>query len=130
MTFPKRILLVDHEPRVTRLIRRALEGTGKYVIKSENDYRVALHSARWFRPDVIFVDILASGAAHGDQVAEQFHADALLKDTPIVFVSGADADDEVASRGTFGGYSFVANPVKIPEVLRYVDAMLGEAEAA
>jgi hypothetical protein len=37
MKFQKKILLIDHEPSVTRLIRRALERAGKYLIREEHD---------------------------------------------------------------------------------------------
>ncbi len=56
MKFPKKILLIDHEPGVTRLIRRALERAGKYLIREEHDDKLALNAARWFQPDLILVD--------------------------------------------------------------------------
>jgi len=52
----KKILLIDHEPGVTRLIRRALERAGKYLIREEHDDKLALNAARWFQPDLILVD--------------------------------------------------------------------------
>ena len=52
MTFLKKILLVDYEPRVTALVRTALESTGQYVIKEETDSRRAVNAARWFQPDL------------------------------------------------------------------------------
>src|SRR4030095_5769794 len=56
MKFPKKILLIDHEPGVTRLIRRALERAGKYLIREEHDDNLALNAARWFQPDLILID--------------------------------------------------------------------------
>src|ERR1051326_4852452 len=50
--FQKKILLIDHEPGVTRLIRRALERAGKYLIREEHDDKLALNAARWFRSEV------------------------------------------------------------------------------
>ena len=56
MTFLKKILLVDHEPRVTALVRRALESTGRFLVKVEDDVRLAQHAAPWFRPDLVLLD--------------------------------------------------------------------------
>ena len=42
MTFLKKILLVDHEPKVTALVRRALESTGRFLVKVEADVRLAV----------------------------------------------------------------------------------------
>ena len=58
LTFPKKILLIDHEPGVTRLVRQALEKAGKYLVQEENDDRLALQAARSFQPDLILLDTL------------------------------------------------------------------------
>ena len=57
----KKILLLDHKTRVTQTLRRALESAGKYSIREEHDAAFAVHAARWFRPDLIMVD-LTTGA--------------------------------------------------------------------
>jgi DNA-binding response OmpR family regulator len=74
MTFPKKILLIDREPGVTRLVRRALEKTGKYWIKEEHDSQFALHSARWFQPDLILLDTMA--APDRELLAREIRTDA------------------------------------------------------
>src|SRR5207249_6246849 len=55
MTFLKKILLVDHEPRVTALVSPALESTGRFFVKVEADVRLAQHAAPWFRPDLLLL---------------------------------------------------------------------------
>src|SRR5213596_3566819 len=79
MKFPKKILLIDHEPGVTRLIRRALERAGKYLIREEHDDKLALNAARWFQPDLILVDTADQDRRN---IERQIHTDAALKDTP------------------------------------------------
>ena len=64
MKFLKKILLVDHEPKVTALVRQALESTGRYLVKVEQDSRLALHAAPWFLPDLIMLD--AAKESEGD----------------------------------------------------------------
>lgn len=63
MKFPRKILLIDHEPGVTRHIRRALKRAGKYLIREEHDGKVALNAARWFQPDLVLVDTAGRSAA-------------------------------------------------------------------
>jgi hypothetical protein len=46
MKFLKKILLIDHEPGATCLIRRALKRAGKYLIRQEHDDKLALNAAR------------------------------------------------------------------------------------
>ncbi|HEX5855718.1 MAG TPA: response regulator, partial [Thermoanaerobaculia bacterium] len=54
----KRILLVDDEADVTRSIKLSLETLGTYEVRAENDARSALKTAREFRPDLIFLDVM------------------------------------------------------------------------
>jgi CheY-like chemotaxis protein len=120
MTFLKKILLVDYEPRVTALVRKALESTGKYVIKEESDSRRAMNAARWFQPDLILFDVIMS-RQDGTAVARELQADASFKDTPVVFLSVNTAPEGgVVSGGILGGYSFFANPVCLDEFVRCV----------
>lgn len=120
MTFLKKILLVDYEPRVTALVRTALESTGQYVIKEETDSRRAVNAARWFQPDLILLDVIMS-RPDGNAVALELQADASLKDTPVVFLSAnAAPEGGVVSGGILSGYSFFANPVCIDEFVRCV----------
>ena len=123
MRFPKKILLIDREPGVTRLIRRALERTGKYWIKEEHDSQFALHSARWFQPDLILVDT-ATGSADRELLAKQIQTDSNLQQTPFVCLSDLKSESQMVSGGILSGYSFFAAPVKIDEVLRGVEQLL------
>jgi PleD family two-component response regulator len=123
MKIPKKILLIDKEPGVTRLIRRALEKTGKYWIKEEHDSQFALHSAKWFQPDLILVDT-ATGSADREALAKQVQTDANLQDTPFVCLSNLKPESEMISGGILSGYSFFAAPIKIDEVLRGVEQLL------
>jgi CheY-like chemotaxis protein len=86
MKFLKKILLVDYEPGVTALVRRALESTGRYVIKEERNSRQAMNAARWFQPDLILFDVVMSHRG-GSSVAQELQADPSFKDTPVVFLS-------------------------------------------
>ena len=124
MTFLKKILLVDYEPRVTALIRSALEKTGRYIIKEEHNSKLALHAARFFQPDLILFDSLMT-RQDGSDGAQQLQADPSFKETPVVFVSVNTTPEEgVISSGILSGYSFLANPVRIEEVVRYVGELL------
>ena len=123
MASPKKILLVDREPGVTRIIRRALERTGKYWIKEEHDSRFALHSARWFQPDLILLD---STTASSDRatLAHEIETDATLRETPMVCLNSLKPESQMLSGGILSGYSFFAAPIKIEEVLRGVEQLL------
>jgi CheY-like chemotaxis protein len=119
MTFVKKILLVDYEPRVTALVRRALEANGEYLIKEEHDFRCATRTARFFQPDLILFDI-AMNHPQAAEAARELQTDPAFKDTPVVFLGVNPSTDNVVSAGILSGYSFFANPVCIDDFVRYV----------
>jgi CheY-like chemotaxis protein len=129
MKFLKKILLVDHEPKVTAVLRRALESTGKYLVKVEQDSRLALHAAPWFLPDLIMLDAVKA-EAEGNDVNRQLQSDPSLKNTPFLFLSGnAAPGKKVVTGGFISGYSFLATAVSLDDLIRCVDEMLSPAAA-
>jgi CheY-like chemotaxis protein len=130
MKFLKKILLVDHEPQVTAVVRRALESTGRYLVKVEQDSRLALHAAPWFLPDLILLDA-AKAQSEGDEVNRQLQAEPALKDTPFLFLSAyAAPEKKVVTGGFINGYSFLATVVSLDDLIRCVDEMLSPAPVA
>jgi DNA-binding response OmpR family regulator len=119
----KKILLIDHEPRVTRTVRRALESVGKYSIRQEHDAAFALHVAHWFQPDLIVVDLI-SAATDGEIIARQLQKDRDLCHVPLLCLSNSVSDRQFMSAGILRGYSFLAVPVKIEQLLRGVEQLL------
>jgi len=119
--FPKKILLIDREPGVTRLVRRALDRAGKYLIREEHDDRLALHAARWFQPDLILLD--AAGADR-QNIQRQIQTDAALRETPVLSLNSLKPESQMVSGGILSGYSFFAAPVCVEEVLRSVEELL------
>jgi CheY-like chemotaxis protein len=130
MTFLKKILLVDHEPKVTALVRRALESTGRYLVKVEQDSRLAVHAAPWFRPDLVLLDA-EKAEAESQDVNRQLKSEPALKDTPFLFLSGnAAPEKKVVTGGFISGYSFLATAVTLDDLVRCVDEMLTPAPVA
>src|SRR5438477_365044 len=108
----KKILLLDHKTRVTQTVRRALESAGKYSIREEHDTAFALHAARWFRPDLIMVD-LTIAATDGEIIALQLQNDGELRGTPLLCLSKFVSEPEFLSAGILSGYSFLASVMPI-----------------
>ncbi len=121
--FPKKILLIDREPGVSRLVKRALDRAGKYLIREEHDERLAIHAAHWFQPDLILLDV-AAASSDGQNIERQIQKDNALRDTPVLSLANLRPENDMVSGGILSGYSFFAAPVKIEEVLRGVDELL------
>lgn len=119
----KKILLIDHDTRVTRLVRHVLETAGKYSIREERDATFAIHAARWFHPDLVMINLTTS-ASDGRIIADQLQREGALGDIPLVCVSNFALERQFLSAGILRGYSFLAAPVKVDQLLRAVDQLL------
>ncbi len=121
----KRILVVDDEPSITRLLQLNLEQTGDYEVETENVSKVALAAAERFRPDLILLDVMMPDL-DGGNLACQLQASLELKGVPIVFLTAAVTREEVHARnGLVGGLPFLAKPVNLREVLACLERHLG-----
>jgi CheY-like chemotaxis protein len=117
----KRILLVDDETSVTRMLQMYLEATGAYEVRTENDSKQALAVAQEFEPDVIFLDLVMPGK-DGTAVAEDISADATLKDVPIVFLTALVTEKEVGEEGRdIGGHSFLSKPIDPEKIVECIE---------
>jgi PleD family two-component response regulator len=121
--FPKKILLIDREAGITRLVRQALERAGKYLVHEEHSAQLALEAAHSFQPDLILLDA-APNSLEGQALERQIHADIQLRDTPMVRLSNLKSESQIMSGGILSGYSFFAAPIRIEEILRGVDELL------
>ena len=123
----KRILVVDDEPGITRLLKLNLEQTGHYEVATENASRAALATAEQFQPDLMLLDVMMPDLDGGNLAAE-LQASPKLKGVPIVFLTATVTREEVNKRrGLVGGLPFLAKPVNVNEVLACLERQLGSA---
>lgn len=121
----KRILVVDDQVDITRLLKLNLEQTNDYEVRTENDARLALTAAEAFHPDLILLDVVMPGM-DGGELASRLEASPELKGVPIVFLTAAVKKDEVSARGgRIGGLPFLAKPVNTAEVVKCLKKYLG-----
>jgi PleD family two-component response regulator len=125
MNCPKRILLIDHAPHLTAVVGSALLATGQYLIRQECHNRRALHSALHFQPDLILLDA-APEHLELDEVAQQIHAERALHEVPVLCLTSLTASGQVGSVGFLGGYTFVANPFHVADMVRCIAEILNE----
>ena len=82
----KRIMLIDDEVPLTRIMQMTIESTDEYLVTIVNDPKDALYMANEIHPDLILLDVIMPGM-NGIQVAEQLRADPDLEGIPIAFLS-------------------------------------------
>ena len=121
---PKKVLVVDDEPSITRLLKLNLEKSGAYFVREENLGARCLMAAREFKPDIILLDVMMPDLDGGD-VAAQLRAEPLLSKIPIVFLTAGVKKEEVkAHDGMIGGFAYIAKPIDMNGVLRVLEQHL------
>ena len=116
----RRILVVDNDFNTTRLIKILLEKTGNYFVLPENDPANAHQTARNFRPDLIFIDVVLSDRDGGD-IAAQIRADPELQYTPIIFLTALVTRAEANTGLRIDEHPFLAKPIDIQELIKAIE---------
>ncbi len=121
----KRILVVDDEVALTRMVKMNLESAGDFVVRTVNRGSEAISAAREFKPEMIFLDVMMPDMS-GDEVALELREDPVLAEIPMVFMTAIVTKSETGSTGTnIGGNEFLAKPVKTEELLAVIRKMTG-----
>ncbi len=87
-TEPKRILVVEDDKDINKLIQLSIGGG--YKIEAAYDGDEALGMVDVFKPDLIFLDLMLPGA-NGLEICKKIKQSPDKKNTTIVIVSAADA---------------------------------------
>lgn len=118
----KRIFLVDDEAAVSRILKLGLERTRLYMVRTEEDPRKALASARGFQPDIILLDIMMPGL-DGGELAAQMRLEPALQEVPIVFltslISSTDDHNPLGEKGA----TFIPKPVNFTYLLSVIEKL-------
>ena len=119
---PHKILVVDDEPALLRLMEFVLAREGHTMLTATNGEE-ALDEARRERPDLIVLDIMMP-KMDGYQVAEAIRTDDELKHTPIIMLS-AKAQEEDIQRGMAAGVDrYITKPFSPEDLTSLVSGYL------
>ena len=122
----KRILVVDDEVSFCMAVKLNLENTRQYEVKIETEGKEVLATARAFKPDLIFLDVMMQDV-DGGEVSNRLKSESELKSVPIVFLTAIISHDEAASAGNIvGGYPFLAKPVTTERLLECIKKTLNK----
>ena len=120
----RKILVVDDDASLTRLLQASLQKQGTYEVVVENDSRHALQAVRDLRPDLIVLDIVMPNV-NGGQIAKAIRGDAALADTPIIFLSSFLSKQEQRARGADGVQgTLLAKPIAIATLIENIEQTL------
>jgi DNA-binding NtrC family response regulator len=107
-----RVLLVDDEPELRRLLHRTLTRAGFDVVDAENG-RVALEAARQERFDVVISDVRMP-CMGGMELLERLQLEE--PGLPVVLISGSLELTDRRGAVELGAFDFLAKPSQLADV--------------
>jgi two-component system, OmpR family, KDP operon response regulator KdpE len=114
-----RILIVDDEPRIRRIMRATLVREG-YEVDEARTGEEALEKLRAFRPNLVLLDINMPGLG-GLETCKAIRADT---DTAVIMLTVRNAEADKVKALDAGADDFVTKPFSTPELLARIRATL------
>lgn len=116
-----RVLVVDDDPMVTRLVRINLE-LENFEVEEAWDARTAMRMMRENRPDLLVLDIMMP-QMDGWEILKMIREDDQLQDLPVVVLTAKVQEEDIARGWRMGADGYIVkpfNPVILADSLRKV----------
>jgi CheY-like chemotaxis protein len=119
-----KVLMIDDNKEICRLMKEYLEKTGRYEVTTFTDARMGVRYAQIEKPDVILLDLMMPDM-DGTEAAEYLLEDETTRYIPIIFITAAIKRDEAEERlGQIHGHPILAKPVTPVEVMNEIEKIL------
>ena len=121
----QRILVVDDDKQIVRLVKAYLEQSG-FQVFTAYDGSIALHVIRRERPDLVVLDLMLPDQ-DGWDITRTIRADPNLADTPIIMLTARIEDADKIVGLELGADDYITKPFNPREVVARVRAVLRRA---
>ncbi len=119
---PAKILVVDDEPHLVKLVRSNLEAQ-HFKVATAMDGVSALAMVEKEGPDLVILDIMLPGM-DGFDVLQKIRE---FSSVPVIMLTAKDQDVDVVKGLTLGADDYVKKPFSVHELLARVEAVLRRA---
>ena len=123
----KKILAVDDEKHIVRLVQINLEKEG-YEVVTANTGREALEKVAEFSPDLIVMDVMMP-EMDGLEALSRLKADPATSEIPVIMLTAKAQDSDVFRGWQAGADLYLTKPFNPAELLTFVKRLLQTAPA-
>lgn len=114
-----RVLVVDDDPWILRMVSSSLEKKGSYIVETARDGQQALRKAQAQRPDMVITDVMMP-VMDGWALAQQLRADSDLAAVPVLFLTALGKDEDRLHALGLQPEDYVSKPFRFDELERRV----------
>jgi len=122
----KKILIVDDEEKVRRLIETTLS-IGDFQIFQAKDGEEALKIAQEEKPALILLDIMMPGM-DGFKVCKRLKSNSETKSSCVIMLTAKGQKQDIEKGYAVGADDYFVKPFSPMELLNKVEKVLGESE--
>lgn len=119
-----KILVVDDDPSIVKLLRVILSAGGFEVLKAFNGEQ-GIEIAEEETPDIILLDIMMPDI-DGFETFRRLRADPRTMDIPVLFISAKTDIDFVDRALALGAAGYITKPFRAPSLLEEVEKAVEE----
>ncbi len=121
-----RILVVDDDLRVCKMIEAVLKGQGHFVIIANSGTKALEEAPRVF-PDLILLDVMMPDL-NGYEVCRRLRSSIKLSDTPVMFLTARGMVSDRIEGFEAGADDYLMKPFDLRELELRVEALLRRAQ--
>ncbi len=122
----KKILVVDDEKHIVRLVQVNLERAG-YEVATAYDGVEALEKVEKENPDMIVLDVMMP-RKDGFETLKELQANPKTKDIPVIMLTAKAQDADIFKGWASGVSSYLTKPFNPRELLTFVDRIFQSLE--
>lgn len=121
----KKILHVEDDPSLQRLVRIALEQIGGYAVQTAADGEQGLALAAETTPDLVLLDLNLPGI-NGVETLRGMRAIAALRDVPVVFLTATTDPELLSELSALRVSEVVIKPFRPRSLVETIDRVMGD----
>lgn len=123
----KKILVIEDDPSVLRLIECTLRQEGCQVLTATNGL-TGIRAARNEGPDLVVLDIMLPGM-DGFEICHRLRAEPETAQLPILILSAKDHEADRATGLKVGADDYLTKPANPSEIVNRVEILLAKTTA-
>ncbi len=120
----EKILVVDDEPRVVRLVSEVLRAIGYQVVAAVNG-ESALEMVALEQPDLVLLDVLLPHGPDGYEVCSRIRE---FSDVPVIMLTAKAQESDILRGFDVGADDYLTKPFSARELVARVGAVLRRAQ--
>lgn len=118
-----KILIVEDEPQINRLIELVLQSAGYHKIQKAFDGLQALEIVKKYKPDLVLLDVMLP-KVDGFSVLKQIKENTSLKSTQVIMLTARKMEEDVLQGFEYGAIDYISKPFSNKILLARIKAHL------